>query len=1126
MRKVNAGRDHRVAADRSTAPDRRQGETPARRHRLRKRGGPRAALALVVAAGSLVVLGTGTTASADSPPVQRLYPTTLPSQIAHPGSAIVAFRTPVSSSGNRFTHGAGGSAGTADLNAINQTLASIGASNVKHLFTNFPADQLNAARAQAEATTGQFVTDFTQVYQVTYDPKVNPGLAANKLAQSKLVSAAMPDWVYRTPQDPAKLSKAQVRTALAAVAKAKTANHHGDGPSAPAPSTTALPPNAAYRTDAQSYQDAASSNVTGAAAMIAKRFGQQPGQGEVVTNISLGNLNNTSTQVINGQRYIVMAGYPRIPVWLSTANCTPTPDGGQSCSVGLDPTGSTQDDQGDLLEVNLDFSEMAPPPVGDPRLANPAPAGNNGALLGEAYGASFRLINPAVNTTDNFVGGFLGAGFLQTPAANVITASIGSGFGIGGFSDYFFEDEAIIHDVVSTLVNGADIFVSISAGDGQTATQVAMNPNGLTGPTEVTTDPTVPTDIDDPNAWANPNYSYAFSAEPQFVIDSGANDAGANTLNDVFNNSPWNQQIDNAVSHSQHTTETRWTGQQNFHTGYGSRVNISAPGDDILMLGQVEDASGHPINPVASVPRLIGGSSASAPAIAGGAAVVRQAARLLGMHLTAPQVRGLLQATGRQNVTPAFDLSQANIGPAMDLTKAVQTLFDRAHANGAPSFARMTVAQRKATLTPTDLRSSFWSDTTQDPNAHTATVDLSQGLVAPSSRTNETIGATGDNVFAPITFAVDAAFIPANQLNMKWTLTLGHNTVKVPGNLYDSDNPSIRLLPSEIFGLLGNPVTASSNRVVTVTASSGSASISTAVTFKGQPQGTYSHAIPPSFDPVFTSGDTVKVKYDFSGLRNGHGGLADGGELWVSDIDRAVPQAFTDLDLNAHGFKIPLHGVSGTVLLSAANFPHGVGTYGISLRGTFHGAEIPDSNSFWQPLRFAPPRYQVPTTPKIQAVASILNGTAPLFYEAADTEPGGSTQFAVTYDVRAVNGARNALIEFSAPTHDFAKGLFVTGAFDDSNSFVNNFTNPNGDRLDTGDNVGMPGETTHVAVAGTHGAANLDGAHIGLGIPAANCDSTYQVRVFATDAFGRIIGVSSLGSVLSYADFSRDVCFS
>src|SRR5262249_14223645 len=153
-------------------------------------------------------------------------------------------------------------------------------------------------------------------------------------------------------------------------------------------------------------------------------------------------------------------------------------------------------------------------------------------------------------------------------------------------------------------------------------------------------------------------------------------------LNDVYNNPPWNTQISPTVAASQHTTETRWTGQQNFHTGSGSRVTVSAPSDDVLILVQVENANGVPINPVATFPRLLGGTSASAPEIAGAASVVRQAARLLGLSLNARQVRALLEQTGRKNVTPAFDLSKAKIGPAVDLTAAVQRLFDKANVKG------------------------------------------------------------------------------------------------------------------------------------------------------------------------------------------------------------------------------------------------------------------------------------------------------------------------------------------------------------------------------------------------------------------------------------------------------------
>ncbi len=654
--------------------------------------------------------------AAPTAPRQRRYPN-LPASVAHPGSLLVAFQTPVQTSGARVAKTAAGSTVDPNVASFNNALAAIGATSMSRLLTNIPADQLNAARARTEATTGAFVTDFTQLYQVRFSPKVNSGQAANLLAASPLVSSAMPDWIFTVPpQDNEQLTAAQIKDALAAVQQARQAQ-----PALGSPSAASLPTNAAYRKDGQSYLDAASDNVTGAAAMIAKQFNQQPGQDEVVTNISLGTIDNTSTVLENGQRYLEQAGYPKIPVWLSSCS-------GPNCAVVLDPTATnTGDGQGDLLEVMLDFSVMAPPRVGDPRIVNPAPS-PLGQLLGETYGASFRLINPLANNTNNFLAAWFGAGFLQSPAPSVITASIGSGFGIGGFSDYFFEQEAVIHDAVSTLVNGQDIFVSISAGDGQTNTAVAMNPNGLTGPTQVTKKASQLTDIGDPNLWANPSYSYGLTVEPQFVIDSGANDAGANTLNDVYNNAPWNAALPAKVSHDQHTTETRWTGQQNFHTGFGSRVNISAPGDDILILAQVEGANGIPVDAVSTFPRLIGGSSASAPEIAGAAAVVRQAARLLHLTLSARQVRDLLIKTGRQNVTPSFDLSKANIGPAVDLTAAVQSLFDKAKVKGTPGFARMTVAERKAVLTFTDFRSSFWSDTPQDPVAGTATVDLAQGL--------------------------------------------------------------------------------------------------------------------------------------------------------------------------------------------------------------------------------------------------------------------------------------------------------------------------------------------------------------------------------------------------------------
>ena len=131
-----------------------------------------------------------------------------------------------------------------------------------------------------------------------------------------------------------------------------------------------------------------------------------------------------------------------------------------------------------------------------------------------------------------------------------------------------------------------------------------------------------------------------------------------------------------------------------------------------------------------------------------------------------------------------------------------------------------------------------------------------------------------------------------------------------------------------------------------------------------------------------------------------------------------------------------------------------------------------------------------------------------------------ASTFHVTYDVTKVPGARGALIEISAPTKDFLKGLFFTGDF----QVVNNFTNPSGDRLDRGNRFGQPGSVFSKKVRGMRGVAVLDGKTSNLSIPAGACDNSYQVRVFALDGDGKIVGVASNPSLLSYTDLSSASC--
>ena len=1090
------------------------------RQTLRSRGLRRLSLAITVL---LLVslfspfLQPSSLPTALAAPAKKPYPTNLSKLQVHPGSALVAFRSVMQFNGTQVVS-TGAGASSDDIKAVNGLFSALRVSQVTHLFTNLPAAELNAARAKAQAATGQYVTDFTQVYELKFDPAINSGEAVNRLNEVKLVSSAMPDWIFQQP------SHGEVRDATQTTpAGTNSANA--------AISAGSLPPNYSFITDGQSYHDAASNNVTGAISMLKEKFGKQPGEGEIITNISLGNVNDKSTVLENGQRYLEQRGFPKIPVWLASGSSTCNTSGpGPSCSITLDPTATTKDNQGDLLEVLLDFSVMAPPPRGDARVPNPQVPGQLGEILGAAYGAKFRLINPLTNGTANFFAAWFAGGILQSPRPTVMTASIGDGFGLG-FSDYFFEQETLIHDVVTLLVNGYDIFVTISAGDGQSETEPAMNPNGITGPTEVTKNPNKIVDINDPANWANPKYSYGVTFEPQYLIDSGGNSAGGNTLNDIFNNNPYNRLIEPNISHSQHTTETRWTGQQNFHSGNGSRTNIAAPADDVLFLAQVE-VGGQPVNPVDVFPRLVGGTSASCPEIAAAAAIVRQTSKLLGHPMSARQVRDFLAATGRENIAPTFDLDKSYVGQVLDLTRAIQTLFEKYQVKGNPQFVRMTVAQRKAVPYVGAYGRSFFTDTKQDPIAKTAEINLAQGLVPPSSRTNETVGNSGDNIFAPITFAVDAAYVPTTAV-YQWRLSYGDNIIQdVPNDYYDQNQPYLRMLPAEIFDTLGLPLTSTTDRVVKVTALADSAEISYNVTFKGQIDTSYTHAIPPAFEPILNpvlGNPDVTIHYDLRGLRDGSGGLVDGGVLIISDIDRAVPQAFPDLDPDAHGIKKKLNGLVGDITFSSSELVHGVGTYGVAIRGSKGGKELggrgfdptKDTTSAWIPLRYAPENEIHPATPKVQAEASLLNGTAPLFYDVADIEPGGSSRFSISYDVSNIDGALAALVEFSAPTYDFAKGIFITGNFDSPNKF----TNPYGDRLDTGNNFGQAGGSFHKIVSGAKGKVTFDGATIGLSIPVTNCDKTVQIRVFAVDSDGKVLGVASNPSLFSYADFSRAVCF-
>lgn len=1077
----------------------------------------------------------------------------LAAEQVNPGSLLVAFRAPVLARGAqvRVTPAAARAAGLPRASAsrgagqVNQVLHAVRATAMRHLFANIPAPALRAARARAQKATGQRLIDLSQVYQVIFDRDADERGAAASLAASPLVDAAMPDYKYATPRHEPVAGVGLAPLAAPVRPQAEpTVGHRPPGAS--------LPANYGYAADAQSYHDAANNNITGAISEIEERFHQQPAQGETITNISLGTVDDTSTVLEHGQRYLEQRGFPRIPAYLSHQSCPASVDGTQNCAVTLaGDAANTAAKEGDLGEVLLDFSVLAPPPRGDARVPNPQRHDQLGEILGAAYGANFRLVNPLTNSTPDFFAGWLGAAFLQRPRPSVISVSVGNGLHDGGFPDDFFEAQRMVHDIVTTLVNGEDIFVSISSGDGQSAEAAAGPPDGLSGPYKPAPRGLVPPDLD--GSVDDPNYTYLWTSDPRYVADSGALSAGGVTLDDIFNNAPANTAIPSRLRHNPTTTETRWTGQQNFHSGNGPRVNVAAPADDVLFLAQVEDKKKKPLSPVETAPQLIGGTSAACPEIAAAAAVVRQVARLTGQHLTARQVRDLLERTGHPAVKPLFDRVGLNVGPTLDETAAVDKVLADAGAPGRPRLVRMTVAERKAVPYASGYGRGFYSDTPQDTFAHIARIDLGAGLTADSSNTKEAVTDSGDNVNAPITFAVDAASLPPGT-RWSWRLSLDGRAAMAPDADFDPSRPYLRLLPAEIFALLNAPVTSARDRVVEVTASAAGQSITERVTFAGRPDAGYSHATAPVFPPLFhlPAGDdqpqlpgvggagggagggggggggqadagSVPVRYDLRGLRG-----IDAGELVVSDIDRAAPRAFKDTDPAAHGIVIPLSGLAGTARVPVASL-RGAGVYGLALRGVLNGVSqdgknhTPNTTGPWLPLRVVTPIEATPRSPRVRAVVSAFGSSGPLPWDVVDTEAnGGSPDFTVSYDVRAVPGARGALVEFSAPAVDFFRALFPgLGKVTNGNSF----TNPLGDRLDAGNRLGQPGGTAHRLLATTQGEVNFNAIDLGLRTPAApHCDNTYQVRVFATDTAGRIIGAASYTALVSVADLAAAGC--
>jgi len=890
----------------------------------------------------------------------------------------------------------------------NDSLAGLGVDRSERLFRTFNRENLAVMHADAEAGLARPLVNFSNAYRLHLKSGASVRQAVTALLQSPAVVYASPDFRVSSTQ--------AVSIPIPAGALGPLTAGGGQRPL----SSSSIPSNHALASSAQSLLNAPGVDAAAAFDEIDRQFHQLPGQGEIITNVSLGDLDDASavnnskdpcnfyatvfgptTVVIGGQRYLNWPSMPLIPTY--TSNQSGQLNGsGEVC--GIDPY---------LGEVGLDFSMMAPLPHGLQR----AGAVGSGLtdLLGIAPGASYRLVVPAPEgpfvSISDIDGSLLGAA-MQSPPPSVITASLGFGVDQFGFSGRYLEDDPLTEAIIASLVH-KNIVVTVSSGDGlRTFTNAAVPPSGGSVPTLVVQRGGRPSDLND----------VAFSGAPSRDFDSGSIDVGGTTLDDINSAPP--QDPANAGLASQHAfPETRWNGFTNFSSGYGSRVNVAAPSDNVLGFS-------HPFGGAADAVQvnLSGGTSASAPETAAAAAVVLQVSRLTGHPFRSPvQVRNFLAQTGTPiPKVPQSDVTNS-IGPQINVRRAVEKLLQQAGLAVSPSVARVAIAQRRnfglfdaAFLTATDP----------------AKIDL-QGPVSSVDGTN-----TDRNAKAWITIAPDWEGLPPDA---QFALSVGGRTI--------ASTPWARLLPEQILGAAGLPLASTSSRTVHLTyrASLGGEQLAQArfaLTF-GPADPTIRGMLAPLV-PAVVTGPTIPVTYDLTGVRN-----VASPTLLVSEPGRTNPA--TGFVYRAI-YSLPLSALTGTAQVPVSAL-RGGGIYGINIQfGNVKGSPL---NSDFAYTRVAPAGSTRPPAPLLAQ-----NDSKPGHF--LEVPYGGS--FQLSWDVSGTENAAGATLEVSAAG---------PGALNDWNPF----NNPNGSERDQ--NGADTGSVAFVPLPGVKGTVTLNAKKLGL-VPTMN----------------------------------------
>ena len=955
----------------------------------------------------------------------------------------------------------------------NAVLSKLGVDRVDRLFGRLDRGTLGSLRARAEARTHHALLPFENAFAL-HVAGASVEAAVRKLRALPGVAYVSPDYAVgsmiaeRHPLPAEALREiAGFRRSTHTFGRAvRSAARSGASSLAAAQ----LPTNTAIAFDLQALLNAPAVDAVAALDEIGTRFNQLPGTGTIITNVGLGDADDASaladpndpcnaavsnggptTHLIGGQRYLDLPSLPLIPVWVADArgNLSAT---GEVCNV--DPQ---------LVEVGLDFSVMAPLPDNVQRPGETAPFGVD--LLGIAPGASYRWVAPAgtngLIATSDTLAAMIGAA-RQQPAPDVITASIGFSADGYGFPSRYLEDDPLSRSIIAGIV-ASNVVVCIAANDGtRTFTSAAIGPSGGSAPTNTGTTGT--TTIDD----------VSFTTGPSVDPDSGAIDAGATTLDDIASANPQDPALA-SLANVKAFPETRYNGTLGFSSGFGTRVNLSAPGDNVdalFLTGGKYDAVGL---------ENAGGTSASAPEIAAAAAVAIQVARLTGHPpASATQVRDLLVATGVPVANPPQSDVPLRIGPQVSVRRAVEQLLAAAGKPVQPAIARVAVQGRRSGSYIAFANTRYVNDAVFVAALDPAYIRLD----GPYTRLGNPNGVsypgsdTAADLNSYITIAPDWEGIPPNAA---YRLTVAGQPSRVIAT-----TPYVRLLPAQLFAAAGVPLTPGVSRTLSLTyrASAGLhvlAESTFQLTF-GPPAASSRLVLAPKVPPV-VSGPTIPVSYDLTGYP---AALLANPTLEVSLPGMATTPFF---NVGASPFyTVPLSAPRGTVNVPVSALA-GAGTYtvGINLNPNAPLSDVSD-------LAFT--RVDAGTARPAPPLLSRTGAGAP----SRTIEVPYTSPFSVAFDVTPVPGATGAIVEVAAPAPgpSFFGYPLRTG--------FNTFRNPNGNELD--DDGAITGSIYSVRASGTSGSVTID--PVAAGIPAT---TTVNVRVLATNGTGVLAEASDAGTV-------------